>query len=65
MVDGLPDSPDAPRPDIDDMSDEEFAAELDRRDAEFLQDLSVRTSWEELKRMSSGESSAHRYLRSP
>jgi putative addiction module component (TIGR02574 family) len=37
---------------IDRMTDEEFAAELERRHQEFLRDPSVGIPWEEVKRRS-------------
>jgi len=55
LVAGLLDSLDPPSADTDGMSEEEFAAELDRRHAEFLRDPSVGIPWEEVKRMSAGE----------
>ena len=38
-------------PDIDSMSDEEFARELERRHQEYLRDPSVGVSLEEVKRL--------------
>jgi putative addiction module component (TIGR02574 family) len=55
LVEGLLDSLDGPDSDIDRMTEEEFAAELDRRHEEFLRDPSVGVPWEEVKRMSAGE----------
>jgi len=37
-------------PEPEEMTDEEFLAELDRRSAEFLQDPSVGVPWSEVKR---------------
>jgi putative addiction module component (TIGR02574 family) len=37
-------------PDADELTEEEFAAELDRRHAEFLRDPSIGIPWEEVRR---------------
>ena len=47
----LLDSLDGSPSNIDAMTDEEFKAELDRRQEEFLRDPSVGVPWEEVKRM--------------
>jgi putative addiction module component (TIGR02574 family) len=53
LAEGLLESLDGPPPsDIDRMSDDEFAAELERRHQEFLSDPSVGIPWEEVKRKS-------------
>ena len=44
-----------PPSDIDRMTEEEFAAELDRRHAEFLRDPTVGIPWEEVLRKHSFE----------
>ncbi len=43
-----------PPPDADRLTDEEFAAELDRRHTEYLNDPSVAIPWSEVKRMGAG-----------
>jgi putative addiction module component (TIGR02574 family) len=51
LVEGLLDSLGGPASDIDRMTDEEFAPELDRRHEEFLRDPSVGIPWEQVMRM--------------
>lgn len=54
LVERLLDALDPPASEIDRMTDEEFAAELERRHQEFLRDPSVGIPWEEVKRRSLG-----------
>src|SRR4051812_18518995 len=49
LVEGLLDSLGGPDSDNDRMTEEEFAAELDRRHEEFLRDPSVGVPWEQVK----------------
>jgi putative addiction module component (TIGR02574 family) len=51
LVEGLLDSLGGPDSDIDRMTEEEFAAELDRRAEEFLRNPSVGIPWEQVKDM--------------
>lgn len=50
LAERLLDTLDPPGSDIDAMTDEEFAAELDRRAAEMRADPSAGVPWEEVKR---------------
>ena len=51
LADRLWDHLDPPPADIDAMTEEEFAAELDRRHAEYLRDPSVGIPWEQVREM--------------
>jgi putative addiction module component (TIGR02574 family) len=51
LVDGLLDSLDAPLSDIDRMTDEEFAVELDQRAEELRQNPDDAIPWEKVKDM--------------
>lgn len=50
LVDRIQDSLESPLLDTDEMTDDEFAAELNRRHEEALRDPSVLIPWEEVKR---------------
>lgn len=51
LVEGLMDSLDPPDSDIDRMTEEEFAAELDRRAEELRRDPNAGVPWEQVKDM--------------
>jgi len=51
LVEGLLDSLDAPVSDIDRMTEEEFAAELDRRAEELRRNPDAAIPWEQVKDM--------------
>jgi putative addiction module component (TIGR02574 family) len=52
FIERLLDAAGPPPSEIDRMTDDEFAAELERRHQEFLRDPSVGVPWEELKKRS-------------
>jgi putative addiction module component (TIGR02574 family) len=55
VIERLLDALDPPPSDVDRMTEEEFAAELDRRHAEYLRDPTVGIPWEEVRRKRSFE----------
>lgn len=51
VLERLLDALDPPPSDVDRMTEEEFAAELDRRAEEFRRDPSVGIPWEQVRKM--------------
>jgi putative addiction module component (TIGR02574 family) len=55
LIEGLEESLDGPGLDTDDMTDEEFEAELNRRHEELMRDPSAGVPWEEVLRKTLAE----------